>query len=184
MNMIDNMSRYRTNQNKRRLSQSQSHTPPTPPTELLPHPLPAIPVKQHINECPICMDPITPNSNVIITNCNHQFCSTCLLREMKNRHTCPVCRRELIEKPKKKSMTDNDLRDIVLENISLMPQEHLNIADKLIQLLNESNIQELFEADINIADELKDMETNILTTMTLFGYYLATDVRRTMMISD
>jgi len=164
--MIDSMNQYRSNNNR-----SRKKVVPLP-----------ISVKKHISECPICMEPINPNSNVIITKCNHQFCSTCLLREMNNRNTCPICRCELMETIKKvDNITDDEMRDIVVENVEFMPREHLKVADKLIQLLNGSKIQELFESDINIENELKEMETNILTTMTLFGYYVASDIRRNMM---
>jgi len=158
--MIDNMSRYRTNNTRSR----------------------PIPVKQYSNECPICMDPINPNSNVIITKCNHQFCATCLLHEMKNRHTCPVCRNNLMEKPKKvEGLTDDELRNIVIGNISYIPEGLLNITDKLIPLLKASKIPELFESDINIENELKEIEENILTTITFYGFYVATEIRRIMM---
>ena len=135
-------------------------------------------VTKHVNECPICMENIDANSNVIITHCKHQFCATCLLREMDNRNTCPVCRSIL--KPShndKYNLSNNELRDIVLRNVSFMPQDHLKIVDQILPLLNASKIPELFEENVNLMENLQEMETNILTTVSMFGYYLATDVR-------
>lgn len=49
---------------------------------------------QTIEECPICREPIT---NVMVTNCNHQFCTVCLELNMDESLNCPLCRR-IIEK--------------------------------------------------------------------------------------
>jgi len=136
-------------------------------------------------ECPICMENIQATSNIIITPCNHKFCATCLLREMNNRNTCPVCRRVLKpEYNEKYNLSNNDLRDIVVRNLEFMPHEHLKIMDKLLPILNAVKIPELFEESANLMETLEEMESNLLTTMSMFGYYVATDIRDIILDDD
>mgnify|MGYP003967290533 CR=1 FL=1 len=52
-------------------------------------PLPTKIVNEILN-CPIC----DAKSNVI-TDCDHQFCKSCLQVWLKNKHSCPYCRHEL-----------------------------------------------------------------------------------------
>ena len=161
MNMIDSMTSFRVN----RISRQRNQV-------LIPKN-----VVKHVSDCPICMDPIDDAKNVIITKCKHQFCSDCLLREMNNRHTCPICRTELREKKETNKLSDNDLRNIVMRNLSYMPDDNLNIVAQLLPLLKASKIPDLFEDNVNIVAKLQELENNIMTTMNLFGYYLASDIR-------
>jgi surface protein len=50
-------------------------------------------------ECSICMDTIEPKDkkNTMITPCNHAYHKDCLKRWMKDRSSCPDCRRTLPE---------------------------------------------------------------------------------------
>jgi surface protein len=50
-------------------------------------------------ECSICMDSIDPKDkkNIMITPCNHAYHKDCLKRWMKDRSSCPDCRRTLPE---------------------------------------------------------------------------------------
>ena len=50
-------------------------------------------------ECSICMDTIDPKDkkNIMITPCNHAYHKDCLTRWMKDRSSCPDCRRKLPE---------------------------------------------------------------------------------------
>jgi len=96
---------------------------------------------------------------------------------MNNRNTCPICRTELRKKKENKTMSNSEMRDVVLRNLSLMPDDNFNIVANILPLLKASKIPDLFEENINVMNELQRMEENLLTTMNLFGYYLASDVR-------
>jgi hypothetical protein len=187
MNMIDSMTRrfHRSRAPIVRVPIINTHPQPRqqpqqpqPQPQPQPRPQPQ-PHKQSImNECPICMETIDTKSDVIITKCNHQFCATCLLREMNNRNTCPVCRRILKpEYNEKYNLSNNELRDIVVRNLAFMPQDHLKIVDNILPILNAVKIPELFEENANLMETLEQMEADLLTTMSMFGYYIATDIR-------
>lgn len=42
-------------------------------------------------ECCICMED-HPMSDVVKTNCSHEFCVTCMMTSMSTKTTCPLCR--------------------------------------------------------------------------------------------
>ena len=48
------------------------------------------------NKCSICFD-IIGDKNIFITNCNHTFCGTCMIKHSRVSNLCPLCRTELIE---------------------------------------------------------------------------------------
>ena len=54
-------------------------------------------IKNSNNNCSICLGSIG-EKNVFITECNHTFCGTCMLKQARNSNLCPLCRTELIEK--------------------------------------------------------------------------------------
>ena len=48
-----------------------------------------------MSECPICFEFLENQNQIIKTECDHQFCLTCLnewLRRNPNNYTCPICR--------------------------------------------------------------------------------------------
>ena len=45
-------------------------------------------------KCSICLDQ-TEKKNVTITECGHKFCTSCLLKHLALRNTCPNCRAEI-----------------------------------------------------------------------------------------
>jgi hypothetical protein len=45
-------------------------------------------------KCSICLDQ-TEKKNVTITECGHKFCTSCLLKHLVLRNTCPNCRTEI-----------------------------------------------------------------------------------------
>lgn len=47
-------------------------------------------------ECSICLETKSKSQNYIITQCKHEFCSTCLLKHMSKKNACPLCRSELV----------------------------------------------------------------------------------------
>ena len=58
-------------------------------------------------ECPICMDDINPTKNCIITDCNHTFHASCMLKSIVHGNfDCPCCRFELAEPPEEEDEDD------------------------------------------------------------------------------
>jgi len=47
-------------------------------------------------ECPICLNAIE-TTNCCVTECGHQFHSSCIFKNFQNSITCPLCRKELVE---------------------------------------------------------------------------------------
>ncbi len=45
--------------------------------------------------CPICLDEIQ-GKDLMLTPCNHVFCSPCITQALDNQQKCPACRRELV----------------------------------------------------------------------------------------
>ena len=58
--------------------------------------------------CNICFDTVAP-TNVVNTACKHTFCSECFFEWMKNKYTCPCCRKLLItrEMDQQVALADN-----------------------------------------------------------------------------
>jgi len=60
-------------------------------------------------ECPICMDEINPTRNCIITDCNHTFHASCMLKSIVfGNFDCPCCRFELAESPVEEDDDDDE----------------------------------------------------------------------------
>jgi DNA-directed RNA polymerase subunit RPC12/RpoP len=59
-----------------------------------------------MDECPICMENIKEQEDVLITKCKHKFHASCLLQNTKtNGYKCPNCRSPLLSKPTPKNTT-------------------------------------------------------------------------------
>lgn len=52
------------------------------------------------NECPICYE-VLEDKNVTVTNCNHKFCTECLITHARKSNDCPLCRSNLTREPKR-----------------------------------------------------------------------------------
>ena len=53
--------------------------------------------KNEDNACPICLDEIGEKNNCI-TECGHKFCLKCLSTALREKNTCPMCRKKLLTK--------------------------------------------------------------------------------------
>lgn len=54
------------------------------------------------NMCPICLNTFKSDSSgnhidIGITECNHKYCLTCIIRHGKRRNTCPLCRHQFLD---------------------------------------------------------------------------------------
>jgi hypothetical protein len=78
------------------------------------------------NICPICLNNFEKDINGIdinfaITNCNHKFCLSCIVRHGKHKNLCPMCRGEFLD-PKNfspRSYNNENENNLVLDNFNL-----------------------------------------------------------------
>ena len=47
-------------------------------------------------QCPVCLEVIDGEKNIVVTNCGHIFHATCIFMNMRVSSSCPICRTELI----------------------------------------------------------------------------------------
>jgi len=67
---------------------------------------------QTMMECPICMDDINPTRNCIITDCNHTFHASCMLKSIVHGNfDCPCCRFELAESPEEEDEDEDEYNE-------------------------------------------------------------------------
>lgn len=82
-----NQMQYLWNQPSHSPSPSSSSSSPSP---LQPH----ANADTDVDVCAVCLD-VPGTKNVSITACGHIFCTSCLLRSLKTKNTCPTCRAEI-----------------------------------------------------------------------------------------
>jgi hypothetical protein len=64
------------------------------------------------DECPICMEYIETNKNIIITECGHKFHCKCLMRNIEhNGFGCPYCRTEMADVHEEQLDEEDDEED-------------------------------------------------------------------------
>ena len=51
--------------------------------------------KEH--QCSICLEPLDPNKNFSITECGHQFHTSCLSKCLSINGKCPLCRNQITD---------------------------------------------------------------------------------------
>lgn len=56
----------------------------------------ALKVQETIEECPICMDSLC-KTNVCVIKCGHKYCSTCFVRSVMQKNSCPMCREKIVD---------------------------------------------------------------------------------------
>jgi len=60
-----------------------------------------------ITECVICFEEIG-KTNSCVTPCGHKFCFNCMVKALKKKDTCPMCRTALQEESEEESDSDSD----------------------------------------------------------------------------
>ena len=66
--------------------------------------------------CCICFEDLQDiQNNLSITNCNHYFCTNCLIKTMKYNNKCPLCR-NILRSPKKALIIDHTEISSVIED--------------------------------------------------------------------
>lgn len=69
------------------------------------------------SECPICFELIDNINDKMITQCNHEFHSSCFLTNVAhNGFSCPCCRRKLAEIPDSESESEDENEDLDSED--------------------------------------------------------------------
>jgi len=128
--------------------------------------------------CPICFNNFEKDINgkdinFAITNCNHKFCLSCIVRHGKHKNLCPMCRGEFLD-PKNfspRSFNNNDENNLVLDNFNLNNNsfsswfDYYNINEPLLSrntILSTTNLSNETNENIrNLSNRINN--TNILT---------------------
>ena len=65
--------------------------------------------------CAICMEVTSKTKNVSVTECGHRFCTSCLLKSLQTKNTCPMCRAEIepARKPNLEQLTATVAADLI-----------------------------------------------------------------------
>jgi hypothetical protein len=50
-------------------------------------------------ECMICLEPVEGNKNIFVTECDHTFHASCMVKQLRHSSKCPVCRHKLGPNP-------------------------------------------------------------------------------------
>ena len=79
-----------------------------------------------MSECPICMENISEDEDVLITKCRHKFHASCIFRNIKtNGYKCPYCRGPFLSTPTNTMTVRETQVDISGNNI-----------DSIIEIIN------------------------------------------------
>ena len=70
---------------------------------------------QQGQECPICLEALG-TKNVVTTECGHKFHFSCMVTNMKNSNTCPLCRAVVDDEPRPahqlEDLTSDEVEDL------------------------------------------------------------------------
>ena len=99
--------------------------------------------------CNICMEPIT--NPVLEPNCQNVFCGSCILKWLKTKENCPLCRKdvkanELIIEGSTDNLSckDNNTKILTKENIlSLYVKYFLILLGYILDLVSKNIISEM-----------------------------------------
>jgi len=85
-------------------------------------------------ECPVCFDKLT-TKNFTITKCNHEFCTTCILKCAAKNGQCPLCRTELSENILTKIFKDS--KEIIIKKAL----DDFGILDRFPDMLDDDDFK-------------------------------------------
>jgi hypothetical protein len=115
-------------------------------------------------ECQICMDLLI---EPVTTICGHTFCKICLLRYLKTKLNCPMCRKVILQSK------DSLAKNVLLEN--LIKSKHLENYE------NKLRIAKLSYDDENSED---DKKRNNLPSIILEECYVWPKLRRKISVTN
>ena len=94
-------------------------------------------------ECPICKNTIEPLRNVV-TSCNHQFCTECFFKWIKEGKSCPLCRKIFIknetEEKRQELMAINHQIDIDYDIMNSLYSKNRQLERQIYHKKAELNI--------------------------------------------
>ena len=136
-------------------------------------------------KCPICYETIK-NKNFIVTNCNHTFCSNCILRLNRSSNSCPLCRADLtnipiaenINNPEESVIYSNQFyRRIIEESESSitsleMSNETLRyVIQNLLSMIRTLGIEDRINEESDSSNEEEDTEDFLDDTQEVLDDY-------------
>ena len=79
-----------------------------------------IPVTGHgpessTTECMICLEPVEGNKNIFVTECDHTFHASCMVKQLRHSSKCPVCRHKLGPNPTKVPEFDEEVIESLIQ---------------------------------------------------------------------
>ena len=94
---------------------------------------PSLQTKIDTYNCVICMEDIS--NNICLLECKHSFCVSCFAKHMRESGCCPLCRSNVIEKPKKCEKMPNETINQIIETqlTNLYPERDNETFPKYLQ---------------------------------------------------
>jgi len=109
-------------------------------------------------ECLICYDTIKTN-NCCVTECNHAFCLTCIIKASLKKKECPYCREkifkneEINEESELEDLLENDLEELVDENYAVEVNLEVEVfGDMEFSEIEDNNSDTDYEIENNNGD--------------------------------
>ena len=136
---------------------------------------------EHKEECSCCLNKLNINNNYTITKCGHKFHSTCIFAALKQKNSCPLCRKTLYINIC--DFEDDDTLDY--ENIVFRPIPERIIRNNNENLSNTTNIDNINSGNLNeninsnnieetrihIINNQEDLQNNRVSLNTLYKYF-------------
>ena len=99
--------------------------------------------------CSICLesfDSKPKNSNKVFLECGHEFCFTCMIPQMKQKNSCPLCRAKIDKNKEEKEIVDWDGRGPVkLSHAGGMALLDLTIYESYARSMIKCDIRDMLE---------------------------------------
>ena len=134
----------------------------------------ALRVQDTIEDCPICMNTLG-KTDVCVTKCGHKYCSTCFVRSVMNKNSCPMCRDKIIEDEHYKQQVKNDEYIPFTETTNTSDQAFQNYIDYIsnealldlhptidIDLDRTIDLDSTVDVDVDLDPTIDLTETRIL----------------------
>ena len=106
-------------------------------------------------DCPICMETVASNKNMVITECGHCFHSSCLMKSVAhNGFGCPYCRTAMAEEVQDDdNSTDNTYIDEIIDDAEIANETMMRGFRFFWNIVNNEDIDEDDDADEEQEDE-------------------------------
>ena len=118
------------------------------------------------NICSICLGVIA-ESDKAVTQCGHVFCLSCLLKNLKNVNTCPICRTELEE------ARQSEFKKLTIANTYNFIEEILENYDISLVLYLLKNTQG--NSFINLTVHLRTIMVDLIRKLIIYQYKINDD---------